>query len=110
MINNYICTCIYFQFFICQNNNEVAKHPVKEITATTRLVLDSMRTIGVLTVSISVGWQIFHYLQLLGFAVLIAGMCMYNEIVPWPCGSEVIVAKGDEVIEESFHFVIMKFI
>ena len=46
------------------------------------LVLDSMRSLIVWALSIAVGWQTFHCLQLLGFAFLIAGMCMYNEIVP----------------------------
>ncbi len=53
----------------------------KEMSATTRMVLDSVRTLVIWGVSLAVGWQKFHLLQLLGFAILVTGMCVYNEIV-----------------------------
>jgi len=53
----------------------------KEMSATTRMVLDSVRTLVIWGVSLSVGWQKFHPLQLLGFAILVVGMCVYNDIV-----------------------------
>ena len=53
----------------------------KEMSATTRMVLDSMRTVIIWAVSIAVGWQSFYALQLLGFVILITGMCIYNDIV-----------------------------
>lgn len=53
----------------------------KEISATTRMVLDSIRTIVIWSISLSIGWQKFHPLQLLGFASLLFGMCVYNDIV-----------------------------
>merc|ERR1712045_409722 len=51
---------------------------------TTRMVLDSMRTLIIWMVSIAVGWQSFYALQLLGFLILITGMCIYNDIVVAP--------------------------
>ena len=51
------------------------------MSATTRMVLDSVRTLVIWGVSLAVGWQVFHALQLLGFAVLVIGMCVYNDIV-----------------------------
>jgi hypothetical protein len=45
------------------------------------MVLDSIRTLVIWTVSLAIGWQIFHALQLLGFALLVIGMCIYNEII-----------------------------
>ena len=51
------------------------------MSATTRMVLDSMRTVIIWAVSIAVGWQSFYALQLLGFVILITGMCIYNDIV-----------------------------
>ena len=51
------------------------------MSATTRMVLDSMRTLIIWMVSIAVGWQSFYALQLLGFVILITGMCIYNDIV-----------------------------
>jgi len=56
----------------------------KEMSATTRMVLDSMRTVIIWAVSIAVGWQSFYALQLLGFVILLTGMCIYNDIVVAP--------------------------
>lgn len=53
----------------------------KEISATTRMVLDSVRTMVIWAVSLLIGWQSFHYLQVVGFASLIFGMCVYNNII-----------------------------
>ena len=53
----------------------------KEMSATTRMVLDSVRTLVIWGVSLLLRWQDFYYLQLIGFAVLLTGMCIYNDIV-----------------------------
>lgn len=53
----------------------------KEISATTRMVLDSVRTMVIWAVSLAIGWQSFHYLQVVGFVSLIFGMCVYNNII-----------------------------
>lgn len=53
----------------------------KEISATTRMVLDSVRTMVIWAISLSLGWQPFHGLQLGGFIFLLFGMCLYNDIV-----------------------------
>lgn len=53
----------------------------KEISATTRMVLDSIRTLVIWSVSLAIGWQSFHYLQVIGFINLIFGMMVYNDIV-----------------------------
>ncbi|XP_051880898.1 solute carrier family 35 member F6 [Pristis pectinata] len=50
----------------------------KEISATTRMVLDSLRTIVIWIVSLAVGWEQFHGLQILGFLILLAGAVLYN--------------------------------
>uniref|UniRef100_A0A8B9S4M1 Solute carrier family 35 member F6 n=1 Tax=Apteryx owenii TaxID=8824 RepID=A0A8B9S4M1_APTOW len=50
----------------------------KEISATTRMVLDSLRTVVIWAVSLAVGWETFHGLQILGFLVLLAGAALYN--------------------------------
>jgi len=56
----------------------------KELSATTRMVLDSIRTISIWMFSIAVDWQDFYALQLLGFAILLSGMCFYNDIIILP--------------------------
>ena len=53
----------------------------KEMSATTRMVLNSMRSLVIWGVSLAIGWQPFQALQLLGFSVLVTGMCVYNDIV-----------------------------
>ncbi|XP_068198523.1 solute carrier family 35 member F6 [Antennarius striatus] len=50
----------------------------KEISATTRMVLDSLRTLVIWVVSLALGWEDFHGLQVLGFLVLLTGAVLYN--------------------------------
>lgn len=50
----------------------------KEISATTRMVLDSLRTLVIWAVSLALGWESFHGLQVLGFLVLLLGTALYN--------------------------------
>ncbi|XP_057656732.1 solute carrier family 35 member F6 [Diorhabda carinulata] len=56
----------------------------KELSATTRMVLDSVRTIFVWIFSIAFFHQDFHWLNLVGFVVLLSGMCIYNGITGYP--------------------------
>ncbi|XP_008395732.1 solute carrier family 35 member F6 [Poecilia reticulata] len=62
----------------------------KEISATTRMVLDSLRTLVIWVVSLALGWEQFHGLQVLGFLVLLTGTALYNGLhrpllarIPW---------------------------
>ncbi|KAG9283022.1 solute carrier family 35 member F6 [Astyanax mexicanus] len=50
----------------------------KEISATTRMVLDSLRTLVIWVVSLALGWEQFHGLQILGFIILLLGTALYN--------------------------------
>lgn len=54
----------------------------KEMSATTRMVLDSVRTLFIWLISLALGWQEFHALQILGFFVLIFGLFVYNDLIP----------------------------
>jgi len=56
----------------------------KELSATTRMVLDSVRTLIIWAFSLAVGWQSFQYLQPIGFVVLLVGMCLYNDLLIRP--------------------------
>lgn len=53
----------------------------KEMSATTRVVLDSIRTIIIWIVSLILNWQKFQWLQLAGFVIMIAGIFFYNNIL-----------------------------
>lgn len=50
----------------------------KEISATTRMVLDSLRTVVIWAVSLVLGWEQFLGLQVLGFIILLVGAALYN--------------------------------
>ena len=74
----------------------------KELTATTRMVLDSVRTLVIWAVSMAIGWQNFFFLQLIGFCILITGMMLYNDILILPGIKFIGVKTGcmeDEVSE-----------
>jgi len=66
----------------------------KELSATTRMVLDSVRTLVIWMVSIAVGWQNFYLLQLGGFCILVTGMCLYNDIIILPTARLIGVKLG----------------
>uniref|UniRef100_A0A8C0C132 Uncharacterized protein n=1 Tax=Buteo japonicus TaxID=224669 RepID=A0A8C0C132_9AVES len=42
------------------------------------MVLDSLRTLVIWAVSLAVGWETFHGLEILGFGVLLVGAALYN--------------------------------
>ncbi|KAK2705938.1 hypothetical protein QYM36_016079 [Artemia franciscana] len=73
----------------------------KELSATTRMVLDSVRTLIIWGISLAFQWQQFYYLQVIGFMVLVLGMCTYNNILPksWQgcCGR----CRGRETLPEN---------
>lgn len=52
----------------------------KEISATTRMVLDSVRTLFIFIVSLALRWQTFYWLQIFGFILLVIGMGLYNNV------------------------------
>merc|ERR1712001_398493 len=66
----------------------------KEMSATTRMVLDSVRTLVIWGVSLGVGWQKFQFLQLIGFLILVTGMCVYNDLLIVPCLRELSYRTG----------------
>lgn len=56
----------------------------KVFSATTRMVLDSLRTVVIWAVSLMIGWQGFAWIQVAGFVVLLLGTCIYNKIFRVP--------------------------
>ncbi|XP_074655347.1 solute carrier family 35 member F6-like isoform X2 [Tubulanus polymorphus] len=52
----------------------------KELSATHRMVLDSCRTLVIWAVALSLRWQKFYWLQVIGFIFLVIGMGLYNGI------------------------------
>jgi drug/metabolite transporter (DMT)-like permease len=60
----------------------------KAMSATTRMVLDSVRTFVIWGFSLIVGWQPFSgwpgVLQVVGFITLLTGTCVYNKLLVIP--------------------------
>ena len=56
----------------------------KTMSATTRMVLDSVRTIFIWAFSLAIMWQKFEPLQPVGYAVLFLGTCVYYNIIVAP--------------------------
>lgn len=71
----------------------------KEISATTRMVLDSVRTLVVWIGGMTLFGEKFGWLQLVGFLILLIGMCLYNDILIRQFFNKKILKRGTE--EES---------
>lgn len=56
----------------------------KVLDASTRMILDSLRTVVIWATSLGLGWQAFCYVQAIGFVILLAGTLVYNAIVRLP--------------------------
>jgi len=53
----------------------------KEISATTRTVLDSIRTLVIWLFSLAVQWETYATLQLFGFILLVTGIMIHNDVL-----------------------------
>lgn len=56
----------------------------ERMNATTRMVLDSVRTIFIWAFSLAVGWQHFEFLQPIGYVILFIGTCLYYDLIFLP--------------------------
>jgi len=56
----------------------------RSISATSRSTIDTCRTLFIWIVSLGLGWETFKWLQVLGFALLVYGTGVFNEIIHPP--------------------------
>ncbi|KAK3064433.1 hypothetical protein LTR53_018497, partial [Teratosphaeriaceae sp. CCFEE 6253] len=56
----------------------------RAISATARSTIDTCRTLLIWIVSLGLGWETFKWLQVLGFALLVYGTTLFNEIISPP--------------------------
>lgn len=56
----------------------------RQISATARSTIDTCRTLFIWLVSLGLGWETFKWLQVAGFALLVWGTALFNEIVNPP--------------------------
>jgi len=56
----------------------------RSISATSRSIIDTCRTLFIWLVSLGLGWESFKWLQVVGFALLVYGTFLFNELVRPP--------------------------
>lgn len=56
----------------------------RNVSATARSTIDTSRTLFIWMVSLGLGWETFKWLQILGFALLVYGTFLFNDIVQPP--------------------------
>lgn len=56
----------------------------RSISATSRSIIDTCRTLFIWIVSLGLGWETFKWLQVVGFALLVYGTFLFNELVRPP--------------------------
>ncbi|KAK4541425.1 hypothetical protein LTR36_008026 [Oleoguttula mirabilis] len=56
----------------------------RNLSATSRSTIDTCRTLFIWIVSLGLGWESFKWLQVLGFALLVWGTALFNDIVRPP--------------------------
>ncbi|KAK5014792.1 hypothetical protein LTR16_006573 [Cryomyces antarcticus] len=53
----------------------------RTVSATSRSTIDTCRTLFIWIVSLGLGWETFKWLQVLGFALLVYGTFLFNELI-----------------------------
>lgn len=56
----------------------------RTVSATSRSTIDTCRTLFIWIVSLGLGWETFKWLQVLGFALLVYGTFLFNDLVRPP--------------------------
>ncbi|KAL4787673.1 hypothetical protein BJX76DRAFT_284800 [Aspergillus varians] len=56
----------------------------RTVSATSRSTIDTCRTLFIWLVSLGLGWETFKWLQVLGFALLVYGTFLFNDIIRPP--------------------------
>jgi len=72
----------------------------RSVSATARSTIDTCRTLFIWIVSLALGWETFKWLQILGFALLVYGTFLFNEIVQPPLRVCIRRQKRDELLPE----------
>ncbi|KAI9737465.1 MAG: hypothetical protein M1834_009620 [Cirrosporium novae-zelandiae] len=67
----------------------------RSVSATSRSTIDTCRTLFIWIVSLGLGWETFKWLQVLGFALLVYGTFLFNDIVRPPFKACLPNRRGD---------------
>lgn len=72
----------------------------RTVSATARSTIDTCRTLFIWIVSLGLGWETFKWLQILGFALLVYGTFLFNDIVRPPLKACIHRRKHDSLLPE----------
>lgn len=72
----------------------------RTVSATARSTIDTCRTLFIWIVSLGLGWETFKWLQIVGFALLVYGTFLFNDIVRPPLKSCIKKRKEALLVEE----------
>ena len=72
----------------------------RTVSATARSTIDTCRTLFIWIVSLGLGWETFKWLQILGFALLVYGTFLFNDIVHAPLKSCIKKRKEEALLAE----------
>lgn len=56
----------------------------RSISATSRSIIDTCRTLFIWIISLALGWESFKWLQVIGFAMLVYGTFLFNDLIRPP--------------------------
>lgn len=72
----------------------------RSVSATARSIIDTCRTLFIWIVSLALGWESFKWLQIIGFALLVYGTLLFNDIVGPPLRNCIRRQKPEPLLPE----------
>ena len=72
----------------------------RTVSATARSTIDTCRTLFIWVVSLGLGWETFKWLQIVGFALLVYGTFLFNDIVSPPLRDCIRKRKNEALLAE----------
>lgn len=72
----------------------------RTVSATARSTIDTCRTLFIWIVSLGLGWETFKWLQIVGFALLVYGTFLFNDIVSPPLRRCIKKPKNEALLAE----------
>lgn len=68
----------------CSGFNFFGLSVTRTVSATSRSTIDTCRTLFIWIVSLGLGWETFKWLQVAGFALLVYGTFLFNDLIRPP--------------------------
>lgn len=72
----------------------------RTVSATARSTIDTSRTLFIWIISLALGWETFKWLQIVGFALLVYGTFLFNDIVNPPLRTCIRKHKNEPLLPE----------